>query len=203
MKTDAPPTLASRIVRRLLLWFYQTRGWQAVGAPPPDRRCVILAAPHTSNWDFINFLGLANTLGIKAHFMGKSSLFRWPMGRFMRDMGGVAIDRSASRNYVEATIAEFARHDEFMLVIAAEGTRSAVTQWRTGFYHIALGAGVPLVLGYVDYAKKIGGLGPAIMPTGDYEADMAQIVAFYADKTARHPERTAHDLATIIGTNRK
>ena len=203
MTLDPTPTLLSRIVRRILLWFYQTRGWTAVGAPPQDRRCVILAAPHTSNWDFINFLGLTNALGIKTHFMGKSSLFRWPMGRFMRDMGGVAIDRTASRNYVEATIAEFARRKEFMLVIAAEGTRSAVTQWRTGFYHIALGAGVPLVLGYVDYAKKIGGHGPAFMPTGDYEADMRHIVDFYADKTARHPERTAHDLATIIGTNRK
>lgn len=197
------PTPLSRIVRRLLLWFYQTRGWKAVGMPPPDRRCVIVAAPHTSNWDFINFLGLTNALGIGAHFMGKASLFRWPMGRFMRDMGGVAIDRSKSRNYVEATIAEFARRGEFMLVIAAEGTRGAVTQWRTGFYHIAMGAGVPLVLGYVDYARKIGGLGPAFMPSGDYEADMARIVDFYSDKVARHPKRTAHDLATIIGTNRK
>lgn len=203
MTPDPGPTLLSRLVRRLLVWLYQTRGWKAEGAPPADRRCVILAAPHTSNWDFVNVLGLTNALGIKAHFMGKKSLFRWPMGRFMRDMGGVSIDRSASRNYVEATIAEFARRDEFMLIIAAEGTRSAVAQWRTGFYHIALGAGVPLVLGYVDYARKVGGLGPAIVPTGDYEADMARIVAFYADKTARHPERTAHDLDTIIGTNRK
>ncbi len=202
-KTDPPPALASRIVRRLLLWFYQTRGWKAVGAPPPDRRCLIVAAPHTSNWDFINFLGLTNALGIKAHFMGKSSLFRWPMGRFMRDMGGVAVDRSTSRNYVEATIAEFAQRREFMLVISPEGTRGAVTQWRSGFYHIAMGAKVPLVLGWIDYRIKTGGLGPAFMPTGDYEADMREIVAFYADKTARHPERTAHDLDTIIGTNRR
>jgi 1-acyl-sn-glycerol-3-phosphate acyltransferase len=196
------PTLLSRLVRHLLLWFYQSRGWKAEGAPPADRRCVIIAAPHTSNWDFVNFLGLANALDIDTHFMAKSSLFRWPMGRFMRDMGGVAIDRSAKRNYVDAMIAEFAARDEFMLVIAAEGTRSAVTQWRTGFYHIALGAGVPLVLGYVDYPSKTGGLGPAITPTGDYAADMAKIVDFYRDKRARHPERTAHDLDTIIGTNR-
>jgi 1-acyl-sn-glycerol-3-phosphate acyltransferase len=134
--------------------------------------------------------------------MGKSSLFRWPMGRFMRDMGGVAIDRAKSRNYVDATIAEFAKHDEFMLVIAPEGTRGVVTQWRTGFYHIALGAKVPLVLGWIDYERKMGGLGPAIMPTGDYETDMRQIVAFYATKVARHPDRTAHDLDTIIGMNR-
>lgn len=200
---DPRPTLLSRAVRRILLWFYQTRGWTAVGAPPPDRRCVIIAAPHTSNWDFINFLGLTNALGIHAHFMGKKSLFRWPMTRFMKDMGGVAIDRSKSRNYVEATIAEFARRDEFMLVIAPEGTRSVVTQWRTGFYHIALGAKVPLVLGWIDYQRKMGGLGPAFMPTGDYEADMRTIVDFYADKVPRHPDRTAYDLDTIIGENRK
>ena len=199
---DPRPTLLSRIVRRLLLSFYQARGWKAFGSPPADRRCVIIAAPHTSNWDFINFLGLTNALGIDTHFMAKQSLFRWPMGRFMRDMGGVEIDRSKSRNYVEATIAEFAKRREFMLVIAAEGTRSAVTQWRTGFYHIALGAKVPLVLGWIDYPSRTGGLGPAIMPTGDYKADMRGIVAFYSDKIARHPERTAHDFDTIVVVSR-
>jgi 1-acyl-sn-glycerol-3-phosphate acyltransferase len=197
---DPPATLPSRIVRRLLLWFYQTRGWTAEGAAPANRRCVIIAAPHTSNWDFINFLGLTNALHIKAHFMGKQSLFRWPMTRFMLDMGGVPVDRSGGRNLVEATVAEFARRADFMLVIAPEGTRSAVKQWRTGFYHIALGADVPLVCGYMDYATKTGGLGPAIMPTGDYEADMRRIVGFYATKTARHPERATTDLATIIGS---
>ncbi|MDF7776822.1 lysophospholipid acyltransferase family protein [Sphingomonas sp. AOB5] len=199
MKTDPPPALASRIVRQLLVWYYQLRGWKAEGAPPADRRCIIVAAPHTSNWDFVNVLGLTNALGIKAHFMGKSSLFRWPMGRFMRDMGGVAVDRSASRNYVDAMIAEFAARREFMLIIAPEGTRSAAGQWRTGFYHIAMGAGVPLVLGYVDYPSKTGGLGPEIMPSGDYAADMAKIVAFYATKTGRHPDRAVTDFATIIG----
>ena len=203
MKSDLKPTLASRAVRRLLLWIYTAKGWTAVGAPPPDRRCVIVAAPHTSNWDFILFLGLTNALGIKAHFMGKSSLFKWPMTRFMKDMGGVAVDRTKSRNYVDATIAEFDQRDEFMLVIAPEGTRSVVTQWRTGFYHIALGAKVPLVLGWIDYERKVGGLGPAIMPTGDYASDMRIIVDFYADKVARHPELTAHDYETIVGSNRK
>lgn len=202
MRTDPSPTLLSRIVRRVLLWLYHAMGWTAVGAPPPDRRCVIVAAPHTSNWDFILFLGLTNALGIQAHFMGKQSLFRWPMTRFMKDMGGVPVDRTKSRNYVDATIAEFGRRDEFMLVISPEGTRSAVTQWRSGFYHIAMGAKVPLVLGWIDYERKIGGLGPAFMPTGDYAADMRTIVDFYADKVARHPARTAHDYDTIVGSNR-
>lgn len=201
MHEDPPPALASRIVRRLFLWAYRSLGWTAVGAPPADRRCVIIAVPHTSNWDFLFFLGLTNALGIKAHFMGKDSLFRWPMGRFMRDMGGVPIDRSSRQNVVDAMVAEFARRGEFMLTIAPEGTRKAVGQWRTGFYHIAMGAGVPLVCGRIDYATKTGGLGPAIMPTGDYEADMEKIVAYYRDATPRHPERAVTDFS-IITRNR-
>ena len=130
--------------------------------------------------------------------MAKTGLFRWPLGRFMRDMGGVAVDRSGGQNYVAAMADEFRRRKEFMLVIAPEGTRGATRQWRTGFYHIAVAAGVPIVCGTMDYATRSGGLGPAIMPTGDYAADMARIFAFYGTSTARHPERTINDLATII-----
>ena len=198
MQDDPPPTLFSRLVRRLLLWFYRTRGWQATGQPPADRRCVIIAVPHTSNWDFVNFLGLTDALGIEAHFMGKTGLFRWPMGRFMRDMGGVPVDRGGGRNQVEAMVAEFARRREFMLVIAPEGTRAGVRQWRTGFYYIALAAGVPLVCGMMDYRTRTGGLGPAFMPTGDYAADMARVFDFYRAATPRYPERAISDLATIV-----
>ncbi|MCH7628624.1 lysophospholipid acyltransferase family protein [Novosphingobium percolationis] len=189
---DAPqtrPSLPSRLMRRALLWFYRRQGWTAVGTPPADGRYVIIAAPHTSNWDFVYFLGLANALGIDARFMAKDSLFRWPLGRFMRDMGGIAIDRAHKRNVVQAMIGEFARRDRFVLTIAPEGTRSAVAQWRTGFYQIALGAGVPMVVGLMDYATRTGGLGPAIMPTGDYQADMRQIAAIYRTVTPKYPER--------------
>ena len=202
MQEDPPPALLSRVVRRLLLSFYRLRGWKAVGAPPADRRCVIIAVPHTSNWDFVNFLGLTNELGIKAHFMGKTSLFRWPMNRFMHDMGGVPVERSGNHNYVESMIAEFARRKEFMLTIAPEGTRGAVKQWRSGFYHIALGAKVPIVCGMMDYADRVGGLGPAIMPTGDYAADMAQLFDFYKASRPRHPERAIGDLATILAAKK-
>ncbi len=202
MQEDPPPALLSRVVRRLLLSFYRLRGWKAVGAPPADRRCVIIAVPHTSNWDFVNFLGLTNELGIKAHFMGKTSLFRWPMNRFMHDMGGVPVERTGNHNYVESMIAEFARRKEFMLTIAPEGTRGAVKQWRSGFYHIALGAKVPMVCGMMDYADRVGGLGPAIMPTGDYAADMAKVFEFYKASRPRHPERAIGDLATILAAKK-
>jgi 1-acyl-sn-glycerol-3-phosphate acyltransferase len=101
----------------------------------------------------------------------------------------VPVDRKKGGNYVQAMIDEFAARDEFMLTIAPEGTRGSVRQWKTGFYHIALGAGVPMVVGMMDYGRKTGGLGPAIFPTGDYEADMAKVAECYASVTAKHPER--------------
>jgi 1-acyl-sn-glycerol-3-phosphate acyltransferase len=195
--TDPPPRLASRLLRRLLLWLYRAQGWKAVGTPPADRRCVIIAAPHTSNWDFLYFLGLTDALGVKAHFMGKLALFRWPIKRFMRDMGGVPVDRSGGHDQVGQMIAEFGRRSEFMLTVAPEGTRGAVRVWRTGFYHIALGAKVPLVCGLMDYATKTGGLGPAIWPSGDYDADMKKIAAFYRSVTPKHPRLATTDFGEL------
>ncbi len=195
-------SVSSRVVKRALLGFYRMQGWTAVGTPPPGGRYVIIAAPHTSNWDFVYFLGLVNELGIDAHFMAKDSLFRWPMGGFMRDMGGISVDRSARHNVVDAIVAEFARRKTFALTIAPEGTRSAVQQWRTGFYHIALGAGVPMVVGLMDYGRKIGGLGPAIMPTGDYKADMRQVAEIYKSVTPRHPERGIKDFAGMFNAGK-
>jgi 1-acyl-sn-glycerol-3-phosphate acyltransferase len=186
---DRRPSLLSQMVRKALVTFYRLRGWKAHGAPPEDGRCIIIAAPHTSNWDFLYFIGLTEDIGIQPHFMAKDSLFRWPLGRFMRDMGGVPVVRSSRQNVVDAMAAEFSRRDRFMLTIAPEGTRGKVGQWRTGFYHIAMKAGVPLVVGMMDYGTKTGGLGPAIWPTGDYDADMARIFEFYRTVTPKHPSR--------------
>jgi 1-acyl-sn-glycerol-3-phosphate acyltransferase len=190
------PSLLSRAVRAIIMWLYRRHGWKAEGVIPEPRRFVIIAAPHTSNWDFVYYIGVTQTLGITPHFMAKTSLFRWPMTNFMLDMGGVPVDRKKGGNYVQAMIDEFARRDEFMLTIAPEGTRGSVQHWRTGFYHIALGAGVPMVVGMMDYGKKTGGLGPAIWPTGDYEADMAKVAELYANVTPRHP---AKRMASITG----
>lgn len=195
---DRKPSLASRLVKRALLAFYRSRGWTAQGTPPADGRFVLIAAPHTSNWDFVYFLGLTNALGINPRFMAKDSLFRWPLGRFMRDMGGVPIDRSARSDMVKAMVAEFAKGGPFILTIAPEGTRGKVTQWRTGFYHIARAAGVPMVVGLMDYATRTGGLGPAIMPTGDYRADMEKVFAVYRTVTPKHPERGIASLEEVI-----
>ena len=193
------PGIGSRMARAALLWFYRRQGWRAEGQVPEPRRFVLIAAPHTSNWDFVYYLGLRQDLGLDAHFMAKQSLFRWPLGGFMRDMGGIAVNRASRQNYVQAMIDEFARRDEFVLTIAPEGTRGAVRKWKTGFYHIALGAGVPMVVGMMDYGRKSGGLGPTIWPTGDMAADMDRLMAIYRDVTPRHPDRATRSTADILG----
>jgi 1-acyl-sn-glycerol-3-phosphate acyltransferase len=186
---DEDPRLPARLVRRLLVALYRRGGWTSVGTAPEPQRFVLIAAPHTSNWDFPYFLGVTQALGIRTHFMAKASLFRWPMGGFMRQVGGVRLDRATAKDTVQQMVDEFVRRDEFVLTIAPEGTRGAVGKWRTGFYQIALGAGVPIVCGFMDYAKRTSGLGPVIMPTGNYEADMAPAFAFYRQVTGRHPSR--------------
>ena len=181
-------SLLSRLVKVELLKLYRWKGWTIDPYAPPLAKYVIAGAPHTSNWDFVFFVGTTHALGIRPRFIGKHSLFRWPLTRFMHDMGGVPVDRSASRNYVEQIVAAFAAEDDFRLVIAPEGTRGGDGTWRSGFYHIARGAGVPVVPAWVDYRTMRGGLGEPIDLTGDYDADMARIAAFFRAKMPDHPK---------------
>lgn len=196
---DDPPGPVARAVRRLLLLLYRMRGWTAVGVVPEPRRFVIIAAPHTSNWDFVNFLGLTADKGIRPHFMGKLSLFKWPLTNFMKQMGGIPVDRSGGRDYVQQMADEFARRAEFMLTVAPEGTRGKTRKWRTGFYHIAVAAKVPLVVGMMDYGTKTGGLGPLIWPTGDFRADMQKVLDVYRNCIPKFPDRAVKSIDDIIG----
>ncbi len=197
---DDPPGLVARAVRHLLLLLYRMRGWKAVGEVPEPRRFIIVAAPHTSNWDFVNYLGLTADLGIRPRFMGKLSLFKWPIGGFMRQMGGVPVDRRNASNVVQQMADEFARRAEFMLTVAPEGTRGKVQKWRTGFYQIALAAKVPMVVGLMDYGTKTGGLGPLIWPTGDFRADMMKLFDVYKDCIPKFPDRAVRSIDDILGT---
>lgn len=198
---DVPPGPVARMVRRLLLAMYRARGWRALGQVPEPRRFILIAAPHTSNWDFVNFLGLTADLGLRAHFMGKLSLFRWPLGGFMKQMGGVPVDRRGGGNVVEQMVAEFARRAEFMLTVAPEGTRGKTTKWRTGFYQIALAAKVPMVVGFMDYGTKTGGLGPLIWPSGDFRADMMKVLEVYRTCIPKIPERAVRSIDDIVGAD--
>jgi 1-acyl-sn-glycerol-3-phosphate acyltransferase len=186
---DRKPTLLSRLVKGFLLALYRWKGWTLAGQAPVAERCVILGAPHTSNWDFVFFLGAVTQLGLKPSFMGKLRLFRWPLTRFMLDMGGIPIDRKAKdKNYVDQVIAAFNMADELALVVAPEGTRGPIKAWRSGFYHIALGAGVPVVPAWVDNATMQGGIGPALTMSGDYGADLRRIAEFYHSVMPLHPK---------------
>lgn len=173
------PGLTSRLLWALLGGVFRLKGWRINGQPPAVRKYVLIGAPHTSNWDFVFFAGTVQQLGIRPSFMGKHTLFRWPLRRFMLDMGGMPVDRSKPGGYTRSVIRAFQQADDMALVIAPEGTRKSSGEWRSGFYHIASGAGVPIVPAWVDHARMIGGLGEPIMPSGDYAADMARLLAFY------------------------
>jgi len=149
---------------------------------------VLIGAPHTSNWDFILMLLAMLILRLEVHWMGKDSLFAFPFGGFMKWLGGIPIDRSSNHNTVDQIIMQFEQHDELIVLVPPEGTRSKVEKWKTGFYHIANGADVPILLGFIDAGKKEMGFGPMYQPTGDIEKDLPEIQAFYKTKQAIHPE---------------
>ena len=189
---DLPPmSRPARFVQWLLLQWYIRSGWRAQGTLPPDRKLIILGASHTSNWDFPVFLGTIHAVGRKVRFIGKHSLFRGGVGRFMRALGGVPVNRDAPQDLVSQIVDQFALHDDFLLIVAAEGTRARTARWKTGFYQIALRANVPIVCAGPDYPTRRGIFGPVIHPTGDYDRDMAPAFAFFRTLTPRHPERAA------------
>jgi 1-acyl-sn-glycerol-3-phosphate acyltransferase len=163
-------------------------GWTIVGGAPQADKFVLIAAPHTSNWDFIYAISCTSALGLPLRFMGKDALFRGPQGALFRALGGIPIDRSKANNVVDAMVREFAQRDALALLVPPEGTRQAGQHWKSGFYHIARGANVPVALGFLDYPNKRVGIGPLLTLTGNVKADMDQIRAFYADKGAANPE---------------
>lgn len=177
------------MIHLLAKLIYSIAGWKTEGNIPKDiKRCIVLMAPHTSNWDFVlGFLGFA-ILRIKVHFLIKKESFVFPLGILVKAMGGVAVDRQRASNVVTSVSHEFQNREKFVLIIAPEGTRSHNKHWKRGFYHISLLAKVPIILGYLDYKEKVAGLGDIIVPSGNYESDLALIEAFYMQKTARFPE---------------
>ena len=169
-------------LRALSLGVLRLTGWTLTGAlPAAHPKCVLIAAPHTSNWDLPYTLMVAFALRLNIHWMGKASLFRWPFGPLMRWLGGIAVDRGQSGHLVAASARALREADgPVQLVVPPEGTRAKTRHWKTGFYWIAHEARVPIVLAYMDYPRKQSGLGPVFQPTGDVDADMAQIKAWYA-----------------------
>jgi 1-acyl-sn-glycerol-3-phosphate acyltransferase len=176
------------ILRLLAILILKMIGWRKEGSLPPIAKCVIILAPHTSNWDFFIGLAIAFALKLRAYWLGKDRFFRWPFHGVIRWLGGIPIDRSHSSDVVAQMVQVFKERAKLTMVLAPEGTRKKVTYWKSGFYHIARGANVPIVLAFLDYLRKAGGIGPVFNPTGDIEADMEYIRAFYATVTGKYPE---------------
>lgn len=184
---DTP--VLSFLLRGLARAVLKIAGWKTRGALPTGlKKCVMIAAPHTSNWDLPFTLMTALALDIKIYWMGKDTIFAWPFRGLMMWLGGIPVDRSKANDMVAASVRALNEAGSLVLVVPPEGTRSRTTYWKTGFYWIAHGANVPILLGYLDFAKKEGGIARAFMPTGDIEKDMAEIKTFYATVTGKRPQ---------------
>lgn len=168
-------------------------GWKTNGESPDIHRYVLIAAPHTSNWDFVFFLLIIFKMRLPVYWMGKDSMFRWPFKGILKRLGGIPVNRSEKNNVVSFMAKAFENTERLVITIAPSGTRRNTGLWKTGFYHIAREAKVPIVCGFIDYQHKTIGVGPIFHPTGDMRADMDTIHSFYAPFSGRpslsFPER--------------
>lgn len=176
-----------RLIAKL---FFRIKGWEVVGDVPEGvRKLVMVAAPHTSNWDFL-YARLAFFLkGFRLRYTIKKELFFFPLGILLKSLGGIAIDRSVKGNMVQEMANLFDDYDDLVLLITPEGTRSYAKEWKKGFYYVAQNAGVPIIIGYLDYKKKHAGIGPIIYPSGNYEEDLKSIHDVIRDVTPKFPEK--------------
>jgi len=179
--------LLTPLLRILSIIGLKLSGWRSRGHELERQRFVLIAAPHTSNWDFPLMLMVVLKLRLRVYWMGKNTLFPFPFGWFMKWLGGMPIDRSKASGVVEATVRLYREQAELIILIPPEGTRKKVTQWKSGFYHIANQARVPILMGYLDAEKKEAGFADFFTPSGDLDKDMAEIRAFYADKKGLRP----------------
>lgn len=180
---------------------FKLYGWKVTHYLPDEiKKCVVVAAPHTSNWDFIFGMGALKNMTLSARFGIKKEWIRFPFKRLMLSLGALPIDRSAKntlgekKGTVDAMADLFAQHDRLHLIITPEGTRSRMEKWKTGFYHVALKANVPIALGFMDYKKRECGIDKIVYPTGDYKADMKQIMDFYKGVQGKYPENFSVDV---------
>ncbi len=183
------------MMKWLAIQIFKCLGWKAVGDLPNGvDKMVLVLAPHTSNWDL--FYGLCTVFikDIPAKFAIKKEVMFFPLGPILSCLGAIPIDRSATKKYgqIDMMIAMLKNHSKLVLSIAPEGTRKYAPRWKTGFYHIAKNAQVPIVLGFIDYKKKEAGVGPIYYPSGDIDADIQAIQDFYKSKVAKYPAQGVH-----------
>lgn len=180
------PHLRDSLRRRTCRLVLRLAGWSLVGEFPDVPQAVLIAAPHSSWWDGVWGLLMKVAIGADVNFMAKQELFRWPLGSLLRRLGGMAIDRGATKGVVEQMIDQFHQRDALWLGIAPEGTRKHVVRWKSGFWHIAHDAGVPIVTAYFNYPDKTIGVGPLFETSDDMTADLLRLRAFYAPFKGKH-----------------
>jgi len=184
------------LLKLICHWIFRLKGWQVQGSLPPElKQCVIIGAPHTSNWDFIYMMAVFYHHSIPTYFTIKKEWLRFPLSTIFKSIGAIAIDRSPRRagkkrvSSLDIMVNLFSEYEYVGVLVTPEGTRSPVKQWKMGFYHIAVRAKVPIVLGYVDYAKKQAGMRQVFYPTGNQKQDILAIRAFYRDITPCYPDK--------------
>lgn len=176
-------------MKKLSYFILKCFGWKAIVSGEVTQKSVICFAPHTSNLDFIIGKLFSWSIGRQFSFLMKKSWFVFPLCYFLKVIGGIPVDRSKSNATVNQMIEAFAVHEHFHLAIAPEGTRSRVSHWKMGFYHIASGANVPIELAYIDYEKKQVGIGKSLYLSGDVSSDLYEIQQFYQNIFPRYPEK--------------
>jgi 1-acyl-sn-glycerol-3-phosphate acyltransferase len=184
---DAVPKRGNLFTRAFASTVLRLGRWRIEGQLPNLPKFVIVGAPHTSNWDYILTMLAIFALGGNLHYVAKHTVFKKPMGTFFRWLGGVGVDRRKSHGFVQQMVDKFESRTAYILAIMPEGTRSKVRKWRSGFYFIALGAGVPIMLVAFDYGKRRLLLGPTIQPSGEYDSDLKQIQSYYVNIKEKNP----------------
>ena len=179
------------MLNRLALWWFHLTGWKVEGELPPEPKLILIGAPHTTNWDFVFMLATMASFGVKASFMGKDSLFKRPFGFIMRRLGGISIRRGVSESVVEQMAAAFAAAPSLLLVIAPAGTRHYSDHWKSGFYHIAQTARVPIVPARIDYQHKLVTIGPPLLVGADLTKDMDVLRQSFAGGRGKYPDQAS------------
>ena len=177
------------MLARLSHWLLRRLGWSLDINLPDIDKYVAIAAPHTSNWDFLIGILAAWAIELKVSWLGKHSLFRWPFGWYFRRIGGVPVHRDGGKRYIEQMTELFKNSEQLVLALAPEGTRSRTDHWKTGFHTIARAANVPIVMAYFDYPRKLIGIGSMFYPSDDIEADFRLIREYYKDRRGKNPEK--------------
>jgi len=174
------------------MWLLKLLGWNVQVDFPPAKKYVLIAAPHTSNWDFPLGILAQYALKLNIQWIGKHTLFRWPYGWFFRAIGGIPVYRHESLNLSQQLVARFAESDSMVLALAPEGTRKKTDHWKTGFYHIATAANVPITMAYLDFGRKRVGIGKSFIPSGDIDSDFEIIREYYQDIRGKHPQQASN-----------